>query len=394
MRNTGSGQLTINWRPQTDPLEASATPSNYRVYLSDDGFSFDSGRVANGSSSHTISGLAPGSLKFARVTALNAGGESLWSEMVCARTPDSQAEGLSTPLLLVPGYDRLDEFTWYQQGATNQDGDMHVRNQRDSLRRHALSAAAASTTSGGSYFFDSSSNEAVENGDTLLGGYQVVDWVLGNESTADESFSSTEQSLVSSYLAGGGKLFASGAEIGWDLDAQGSGSDQSFYHGTLETSYVADDSNDYSVDAVSGSLFDGLASFDFDDGGGNSYSVAYPDVIQPATGGNTVSALEYSNNVTAGVSSDSLVVFGFPFETINQESSRNAVMERVLRALASTYTGVNPNPGAGNSSGGSGGDDSGCSVDSEGMLPLVLAVFAILWWRRRRYPSSGGSASS
>ncbi|MCA8910932.1 MAG: N-acetylmuramoyl-L-alanine amidase [Planctomycetes bacterium] len=384
MRNTGSGQLTINWRPQTDPLEAGATPTGYRVYLSDDGFSFDSGRAANGATSHTISGLAPGSLKFARVTALNAGGESLWSEVVCARTPDAQAEGLSTPLLLVSGYDRLDEFTWYQQGATNQDGDMHVRNQRDSLRRHALSAAAAKTTSAGSYFFDSSSNEAVENGDTALGGYEVVDWVLGNESTKDETFSSTEQSLVSSYLSGGGRLFASGAEIGWDLDAQGSGADKAFYEGTLETNYVSDDSNDYSVDAVSGGIFDGLSGFDFDDGSGDSYSVGYPDVVEPATGGSTVSALEYSNSVTAGVSSDSLVVFGFPFETINQQASRDAVMERVLQTLASNYTGINTNSGGGGSSGGSGGDDSGCSVDPTGMLPLVLVVFAILWWRRRR----------
>ncbi|MCA8917615.1 MAG: N-acetylmuramoyl-L-alanine amidase [Planctomycetes bacterium] len=385
MRNTGTGQATINWQAQTDPLETSATPTGYRVYLSDDGFSFDSGRAANGSTSHTLTGLAPGTTKFARVTATNAGGESLRSELICVRTPDSQAEGLAAPLLLVSGYDRLDEFTWYQQGATNQTGDMHIRNQRDSLRRHALAAAAAITSAGGSYFFDSTSNESIESGGVTLSGYQVVDWVLGNESTADETFSSTEQGLVSSYLGAGGRLFVSGAEIGWDLDSQGSGADVSFYEGQLETNYVADDSADYSVDPVTGGLFDGLAGFDFDDGSGDSYTVGYPDILEPSSSGSAAPALQYSAGVFAATASDAVVVFGFPFETINQSSARDAVMERVLRSLAASYTGINTSMGGGGGSGsGGGGDDSGCSVDATGAFPLALAALALFWWRRRK----------
>ncbi|MCB9932630.1 MAG: N-acetylmuramoyl-L-alanine amidase [Planctomycetes bacterium] len=385
MRNTGSGQLTLSWQAQADPLEASATPTGYRVYLSDDGVAFDDGRDANGASSHLLSGLAPGELKFARVTALNAGGESLWSEVVCARTPDAQAQGLPTPLLLVAGYDRLDEFTWYQQGATNRTGDMHIRNQLDSLVRHALSAAQATTVGGGSYFFDSASNEAVETGGVSLGSYAVVDWVLGNESTTDETFSATEQTLVASYLANDGRLFVSGAEIGWDLDAQGGTGDRAFYNGPLETNYVGDSSNDWGVEAVAGALFNGLAPFDFDDGSGSSYSVGYPDVIEPASGAASVPVLEYSLGVTAGVASANVVVFGFPFETINQQAARYEIMQRVLRSLAPSYTGVNPTPPASGSTGGSGGDDdSGCAVGASGVAPVLIGLFAILAWRRRR----------
>jgi hypothetical protein len=301
--------------------------------------------------------------------------------MVCARTPDADAQGLATPLLLVSGYDRLDEYTWYQQGATNKDGDMHVRNRRDSLRRHALSAAQATTAAGGSYFFDSCSNECVEGGSVALNGYELADWVLGNESTVDETFSAAEQSAVSAYLAGGGHLFASGGEIGWDLDAQGSSADRAFYNSQLETSYVADNSNDHSVDGVTGGIFDGL-SFDFDDGSGNSYTVSYPDVIEPAPGASSYSALEYSAGVTAGVASDNVVVLGFPFETINQQSARDAFMQTTLRTLAPSYTGINPGAGAGGGSASGGG--SGCAAAAGRLAPLLLwLALVVMFWRRR-----------
>ncbi|MCA8944697.1 MAG: hypothetical protein KDB29_00570, partial [Planctomycetes bacterium] len=227
--------------------------------------------------------------------------------------------------------------------------------------------------------------ESIESGGVTLSGYQVVDWVLGNESTADETFSSTEQGLVSSYLGAGGRLFVSGAEIGWDLDSQGSGADVSFYEGQLETNYVADDSADYSVDPVTGGLFDGLAGFDFDDGSGDSYTVGYPDIIEPSSSGSAAPALQYSAGVFAATASDAVVVFGFPFETINQSSARDAVMERVLRSLAASYTGINTSMGGGGGSGsGGGGDDSGCSVDATGAFPLALAALALFWWRRRK----------
>ncbi|MBZ0136490.1 MAG: N-acetylmuramoyl-L-alanine amidase [Planctomycetes bacterium] len=385
MCNTGAGQITLNWRPQADPLEAGAMPTSYRVYLSDDGFAFDSGRAANGGASHVLTGLSPDQTIFARVTALNAGGESLWGEMLCARTPSAQAEGLATPLLIVSGYDRLDEFTWYQQGATNRDGDMHIRNHRDTVRRHAIAAGNATTTGGGRFFFDGASNEAIEDGDIGLSSYSVLDWVLGNESTQDETFSDTEQSLVSAYLGGGGRLFTSGAEIAWDLDAQGSGPDRAFYNGLLGTSYVSDSSGDYSIGALGGTLFDGVPAFTVDDGSGSSYTVGYPDVIAPAAGSGAVSVLEYSPGITAGVASANVVVLGFPFETVNETGARDAMMQAVLRTLAPTYTGVNANPGGGGGSGrGGGDDDSGCAVAAGGAAPIALMLIGLLAWRRRR----------
>ena len=46
-----------------------------------------------------------------------------------------------------------------------------------------------------------------------VGQYGFVDWILGEESTADVTFTLAEQLAVSAYLEDGGRLFVSGAEI-------------------------------------------------------------------------------------------------------------------------------------------------------------------------------------
>lgn len=390
--NTGAGEITLSWQAQADALEPAATPTGYRVYLSSDGISFDGGRDANGSTAHTLTGLTPGQLVFARVTAVNAGGESLWSEVTCARTPSAAAQGLATPLLLVAGYDRLDEFTWYQQGATNRTGDMHVRNHGDAVVRHALAAANATTSGGGSYFFDGASNEAVANGAVPLAGYGLVDYVLGNESTVDETFSATERGLVDAYVAGGGRLFVTGAEVGWDIGRSGASTaaEVAFYNGALGAAYVSDDSGDYTVTATSGGVFDGVPAFTFDDGTGNSYTVNFPDVI--AVSGGSVAALEYGPGVLAGVAGTQAITFGFPFETINEAAARNAIMQAVLRTSLPTYTGDNggtppppPGGGSGDSDGGGSNDEGGgCALTRQGQAAALAFPFALALYRRRR----------
>ena len=48
-------------------------------------------------------------------------------------------------------------------------------------------------------------------------------WILGEESTVNDTFDATEQTKVEQFIAGGGNLFVTGAEIGWDLDQQNNG---------------------------------------------------------------------------------------------------------------------------------------------------------------------------
>jgi hypothetical protein len=55
--------------------------------------------------------------------------------------------------------------------------------------------------------FSSTNNDAVFKGFVDLNDYDIVIWMLLDESTADETFNSIEQSLVAEYLTNGGNLF-------------------------------------------------------------------------------------------------------------------------------------------------------------------------------------------
>ena len=135
---------------------------------------------------------------------------------------------------------------------------------------------------------------------------------------------------MTNYLAAGGKLFVSGAEIGWDLDNLGNG--VSFYNNQLKANYVSDDANTYNVQGANGSIFAGL-SFSFDDGS-QYYDAEYPDRISPL--GGAITALNYVGGSGGGAAvqfdggATKLVNFGFPFETITTEANRATVMDRVL----------------------------------------------------------------
>ena len=83
---------------------------------------------------------------------------------------------------------------------------------QDFIRQHGSSVYA------NNHYFSSATNEAIQDVLISLPSYKSLDWILGKESTANETFNSTEQTLVSTYLKQGGKLLVSGSEIAWDLD--------------------------------------------------------------------------------------------------------------------------------------------------------------------------------
>ncbi|MCX7766388.1 MAG: M1 family aminopeptidase, partial [Candidatus Sumerlaeia bacterium] len=146
--------------------------------------------------------------------------------------------------------------------------------------------------------FDSCANEAVIDGSVPLNNYSAVLWVLGEESTTDETFSTQEQNLVKGYLNNGGSLLVSGSEIGWDLDNRGTSEDIAFYNNYLKADYVSDNSADYSVYGTGEGIFAGL-SVNFDDGSAGIYPVGYPDVITPY--GGSIATLRYNENAIAAV---------------------------------------------------------------------------------------------
>ncbi len=328
--NFPGGDVAVLWDPppyDTGNGLFGDPATGYRVYRSTDGKGFDNGTDVTGTSL-TVSGLTPGEVYYFRVTAVNAGGESFPTETLAVRV---HSEG-TPPILIVNGFDRIDGSANIREddpysSRPLQRGYLWLMNTYDYVIAHAEAVAA----NGGS--FDSCSNEAVIDGQVSLGNYDIVLWILGEESTADSTFDSVEQAKVTEFLDAGGRLFVSGSEIGWDLEAQGNGVD--FYRNVLRGDYLSDDAGTYFVGDAPGGIFEGIGSFRFDDGT-QIYNVDWPDTVA-GINGSTI-CLRYSTTGSPGAAIQydggspdrRVVMLAFPFESIRDPAVREELMGRVL----------------------------------------------------------------
>ncbi|MDP6423205.1 MAG: N-acetylmuramoyl-L-alanine amidase [Planctomycetota bacterium] len=304
------GALEVAW----DPVSGATM---YSIERSNEGRGFI--EVGQTSQTSWSTGVLPhGSVFSFRVRAWNVSGRSFPSEVMTAGTShDHTAE-----VLLVAGFDRLGKFV---KGPEN-TGD-YLRQHGDAIRRNAEFSLG----------FDAASNEAVLKGGVSLSAYRVVCWALGEESTADETFSSGEQALVRSYMQRGGRLFVSGAEIAWDLDSRGSAADKAFYRDVLGARYVRDDAVTYGFLGANGGVFAALGPASFDNGSGGTYDVDYPDVLAPSDSKSSTCLFYSTGGQVAGIQRidgpSRVVNLGFPFETIGNVAVRADLMRRALRFL-------------------------------------------------------------
>ncbi len=325
--SNGVGQVTVSWLGPVANSYVGDAPTGYMIYGSTNGYGFDGGTYVPGgaATSYTFTGLDPseGAYYF-KVVPVNAGGAAPDSEVVAAM-PNAGSKGV----LIVNGFDRLTR----QQNPV-QAGAERVRPRQSNSFDYTVQVAAAIEAASPGLVVDSTSNEALLSGAIDLSDYQAVIWISGEESTDDETFSTAEQTLVASYLAGGGKLLVSGSEIGWDLDRSSgpTASDRTFYNSSLRADYVSDDAGTYNVQGAVGSIFAGL-SFSFDDGS-QFYDVNFPDRINPLNGSTTALSYVGGSGGGAGIQYDGgatkVVNLAFPFETITSAANRAAVMDRVL----------------------------------------------------------------
>jgi hypothetical protein len=311
-QNVGGGQIRLSWA-------AVPTVSEYTYYHSMDGINFDDSTTTS-DTSVTFANLPPEIPHYFKVAFRETTDAVAYSEVLAAK-----AAGKTANLLVVNGFDRLS-----------------TGNTFDFIRQHADAILNAG------YAFDACSNELVENDIVDLSEYSGVIWILGEESTEDETFSEQEQLRVQTYLENGGKLFLSGAEVGWDLVQEadeennwgnGSPNDTTFFLHYLKADYVADDAGVYAVSGVSGTIFEGLSSIAFDDGSHGTYDVEWPDCIDER-GGSTANltydgtgyraGVQYEGLFGTGSISGKLAYVGFPFETIYPASTRDSVMARIL----------------------------------------------------------------
>jgi hypothetical protein len=361
-----NGDVAISWAAPVPGAGTGSAATGYIVECSTNGYGFDGGIAIAGGATTSLTipaaSLDAGQQYYFRLLSTNPGGWSPPSEVVGARRGTSG----TAPILIVNGFDRFDRTQDPKQTSpisgpgTSATFD-RVRPRFSNSFDYVVQAGDAIAGFSGSLGFDSCQNEAIINGPINLADYAAVIWLSGEESTANSTFSGIEQTLVTSYINGGGKLFVSGSEIGWDLVAQGGGA--SFFNNTLHANYVADDANTYNVTGSAGSIFAGL-SMSFDNGA-QFYNVDFPDVLS-ASAGSTV-AMTYVGGTGggaatqwSGASGQKVVLLGFPFETITTTANRNAVMSAVLNYFG--FTNVSPTPVAPDLAGAS---DSGVSPSDD-----------------------------
>ncbi|MCC5875365.1 MAG: N-acetylmuramoyl-L-alanine amidase [Candidatus Sumerlaeia bacterium] len=110
VRHLGGGTAELNWQAVMDPLEPTATPDGYIVYHSPDGKAFDNGTWFPTNTAR-MEELEEGVPHYFRVTAANAGGQSLPTSVVGLRW-----KGGEDPILVVDGFDRISGPAYIHEG--------------------------------------------------------------------------------------------------------------------------------------------------------------------------------------------------------------------------------------------------------------------------------------
>jgi len=312
VRSAGSGSLEIVINPGSN-VDA------YRLFIG-----LSAGNILQGyeypPGNIVIDGLTDGQIYYFKLKARNIAGSSAESE-VLAGIPGIQP---NNSFLIVNGFDRA------STGNTYDFIEQHGR----AVQNHGA-------------VFESATNDAVLDGLFNLNDYTMVDYILGEESTVDETFGSAEQLLVQSYLQNGGNLFVSGCELAWDLDWRGSTSDKSFLHNFLKVKYIDDSpggavGTHYNITPMSSGIFTTVPAFAFDDGTHGSINVKWPDVLQEVNGSQPnllytgfnasygCAGVQFQGYFPSGTNFGSVVVMGIPFESIYPESVRYQVMDQVV----------------------------------------------------------------
>ena len=178
--------------------------------------------------------------------------------------------------------------------------------------------------------------------------FESVVWLTGDDYTT--TITAADETEIAAYLDGGGRLFLSGQDVGYDIHTS------PFYANYLHAAYVQDDVNLGGVLGVSTNPVGFDFAFDIK-GGDGANNQAYPSEIDPISpaqaafvydpavpmssaagyGGMTKNQLE-SNGITssgtAGLTFDNgtykLVYFAFGFEAIATSSTRSSLMDRIL----------------------------------------------------------------
>ena len=384
MESPEKGTVVLIWKPVSDPLESTAEPESYRVYIREEGKAFDNGQPVE-DTSYIVSNLEMDKIYSFRVTAVNPGGESFPSEILSA----GFSSRTDTTVLVINGFDRVSgpatvETSIFEGFAGFMD--MGVADGKDYLftgrqtdwapsspfltndapghgagmayheqkitpgNTHDFPRVYGKSILRAGYSFLSTSDEAIVESPERLQDIPAVVLILGEEKTTPGpspsmkadflTFEPELQSLIKAYLIEGGKMFISGSYVGTDLFSgkDKNHPDRQFARNVLKYTLAS------SYAEWGGKVISFEESF-LKDGTTLSFNTRYhPDIYQAEAvdaidpvDSMATTILRYGDNYySAAIAYDGdyrHIVMGFPFETILKEGDRHLLMDAVLKFL-------------------------------------------------------------
>lgn len=364
---TGDNKVKLSWKAQDDELEPTAVPTSYNIYVAAGSGGFDNGTNVRGTS-YTME-LEPGVMYRFKVTAVNRGGESFPTSTLSAY----YQPGATKTAMVINGFSRLSApavrdniheqgfdieedagvsygltagwsgkqqcFNKSTMGSTEPNGlgysgnemagNFVMGNTFDYVYTHADAIAATKKYNVVSY-----TSETVESGIVDLINYDVVDLALGlqkydaNSTVFYKSIPSMLRNKLSAYVLGHGKLIASGAYIGSDLQHD---DERVWLESTLKVAY----GGAIHTDTISG--IKGMGTeFDFyRQLNPTHYAATKCDVLMPVS--TAFCPLQYANGMSAGVAykgnDNATFTMAFPFECIIDRNKRLSIMNGILKFL-------------------------------------------------------------
>lgn len=364
---TGDNKVKLSWKAQDDELEPTAVPTSYNIYVAAGSGGFDNGTNVRGTS-YTME-LEPGVMYRFKVTAVNRGGESFPTSTLSAY----YQPGATKTAMVINGFSRLSApavrdniheqgfdieedagvsygltagwsgkqqcFNKSTMGSTEPNGlgysgnemagNFVMGNTFDYVYTHADAIAATKK-----YNVVSCTSETVESGIVDLINYDVVDLALGlqkydeNSTVFYKSIPSMLRNKLSAYVLGHGKLIASGAYIGSDLQHD---DERVWLESTLKVAY----GGAIHTDTING--IKGMGTeFDFyRQLNPTHYAATKCDVLMPVS--TAFCPLQYANGMSAGVAykgnDNATFTMAFPFECIIDRNKRLSIMNGILKFL-------------------------------------------------------------
>jgi hypothetical protein len=383
MESPEKGSVVLKWQPVSDPLEPTAEPESYRVYIREEGKAFDNGHPVE-KTSYIIPDLDMDKIYSFKVTAVNTGGESFPSEILSAGFSSRS----DTIVWVINGFDRIsgpatveanifEGFAGFiDMGVPDGNDFLFTGRQTDwapsspfltndapghgaSMAYHEQKVTPGNTHDfpvvygrsilQAGYSFLSTSDEAVVNVPDRLKEAAAIVLILGEEKTtpgpypgmkADfQTFDPELQSLIKTYLNGGGKMFISGSYVGTDLFKNGKSKADSLFARDVLKFTLASPYAEWGGKVIS------FEDTFLKDGTTLSFNTRYHPEIYQAEAVDAIDPVDFlattilrygDNYYSAAVAYDGdyrHVVMGFPFETILEKEDRHLLMDAVLRFL-------------------------------------------------------------